>query len=166
MKIHRILGWISPILIILIIVGGIQMMQLMIAGQDRYPPDVVYNLAFIDALTLIGFAILYGLALIYRKNIKLHARFMVCTIFGPLVPALTRVFFTLGWASSFDQGLNLTYITAEVVLLLIISLEHKHKEIWWTYIPVLIFMVIQHLIFRFPNGWKWWVNMMDGFAGM
>jgi len=48
------------------------MMQYMILRQDAYPPNAVYKLAFIDACTLFGLAVLYILALHFRKNLKPH----------------------------------------------------------------------------------------------
>jgi hypothetical protein len=165
LKTHRILGWTSLILVPLIIIGGIIMMRLMIQGQDNYPPNTVYKLAFIDACTLLGFAILYLLALYFRKNLKLHARFMVSTIFGPLVPALTRLFMiTLGVASNFNEGLIYSYVLIEIVLLIIIWNERKQKEIKLTYVPFLVFILVQHALMYYSNDWAWWKTIMDNFA--
>lgn len=164
-NIHRKLGWISVVLIPTIIVGGIIMTQLMIQGQDRYPPGAVYQLAFIDYCTLLAFAVLYILAIVHRKNLKLHARYMVATIFGPLLPALTRVFFVFGLASSFNEALTYSYIITELVLLVIIWKERKTKEVKITYLPFLIFLGIQHLLMYYTADWNWWVELMDGLAG-
>ena len=164
LKIHRYLGWTSIVLVPLIVFGGYEMMKLMIHNQEYYPPDTVYKLAFIDAVTLIGFSVLYICAIYFRKNLKLHARFMVSTIFGPLNPALTRVFFILNIAHSFDQSLTITYIILEIVLLIIILRERKHKEVWFTYIPVFFFTLIQHILIYFANDWDWWVQVMNSIA--
>lgn len=109
MKIHRYIGWSSLILVPILVLSGFQMMRLMIQNQANYPPDIVYSFAFIDAITLFGFTILYSLAIFYRKNLKLHARFMVCTLFGPLIPAITRVFFSIGLAHNFNECLTFSY---------------------------------------------------------
>ena len=130
MKTHRILGWSSLVLVPTLIIAGIVMMRLMIQGQEFYPPNAVYMLSFIDACTLLGFAVLYILALVYRKNLQLHSRFMVATIFGPLVPALARLFmFILAVASGFTEGITYSFLLIELVLLLIIWKERKSKEI-------------------------------------
>lgn len=42
---------------------------------------------------LIVFAILYGLAIFYRRQSGLHARFMLCTIFPMFTPATDRIIF-------------------------------------------------------------------------
>jgi hypothetical protein len=165
LKTHRFLGWSSLVLVPLIIIGGVIMMKLMIQGQANYPPNIVYTLAFIDVCTLLGFASLYILALYFRKNLMLHSRFMVSTIFGPLVPALTRLFLiVLGVASNFTDALTYSYASIELVLLIIIWKERNAKEIKYTYLPFLIFIVVQHILIYYVDDWNWWETLMNGFA--
>jgi len=164
LKIHRYLGWSTLILVPTIVLGGYEMMKLMIHNQEFYPPNTVYRLAFIDAVTLIGFIVIYALAIYYRKNLKLHARFMVCTIFGPLNPALTRVFFAVNMADNFNDALTYSYILIELSLLIIIWMERKQKEIKYTYVPVFIFTLVQHLLMYSAQNWSWWVDMMNEIA--
>ncbi len=164
LKIHKYLGWSTLVLVPTIILGGFEMMKLMIQNQENYPPNIVYRLAFIDAVTLLGFIIIYLLALFYRKNLKLHARFMVCTIFGPLNPALTRIFFSLGLAGNFNESLTYSYLLIEIVLMLLIWKERTMKEMKFTYLPVLIFTVIQHVLMYSAQNWNWWVTLMNEIA--
>jgi hypothetical protein len=165
LKAHRVLGWSSLFLVPTIVIAGVIMMRFMIQSQANYPPNVVYQLAFIDTLTLFGFTLLYLMALYFRKNLKLHARFMVTTIFGPLVPALTRMFiFNLGVASNFNEGLTYSYLLIELVLFVIIWKERNKKEINLTYVPFLVFIIAQHVLMYFSGNWTWWKSLMDAFA--
>ena len=164
LKLHKILGWSSLVLVPMIIIGGMKMMQFMIQHQENYPPDTVYKLAFIDALTLFSFGLLFLLAIWYRRNLQLHARYMVSTIFGPLLPALTRVFFILGIGTSFDTALTYSYLLVELVLILIIWTERTKKEMKITYFPFLAFIVLEHLLMYFSNEWIWWRSIMNAFA--
>jgi hypothetical protein len=165
LKAHRYLGWSSLVLIPTIVICGIIMMRMMIQGQENYPPNLVYQLAFIDACTLLSFALLYAMALIYRRKLKLHSKFMISTIFGPLLPALARMFlFTFGIASNFNQALTFSYLAIEIALLLIIWKEKNEKEIKLTYIPFLIFIIIQHGLMYYSDEWGWWKVLMDNFA--
>jgi len=164
-KTHRLLGRSSLVLVPLIIIGGVIMMKLMIQGQANYPPNIVYTLAFIDVCTLFGFAVLYILALYFRKNLKLHSRFMVSTIFGPLVPALTRLYLiVLAVASNFTDALTYSYLAVELVLLIIILKERNVKEIKMTYVPFFIFIVVQHILIYYVDDWNWWKTLMNNFA--
>jgi len=141
------------------------MMKIMIQGQANYPPNIVYTLAFIDVCTLFGFAVLYILALYFRKNLKLHSRFMVSTIFGPLVPALTRLYLiVLEVASNFIDALTYSYLAIELVLLIIILKERNIKEMKMTYVPFFIFIVVQHILIYYVDDWNWWKTLMNNFA--
>lgn len=165
LKTHRYLGWTSLLLVPIIVFCGVIMMRLMIQGQENYPPNLVYKLAFIDAWTLSGFVILYVLALYFRKKLMLHSRFMVATIFGPLLPALTRMFlFTFAITSNFDQALTYSYLSIELVLVIIIWKERNIREMKLTYLPFLIFIVIQHSLMYDSDNWIWWKMLMDSFA--
>jgi hypothetical protein len=165
LKTHRYLGWTSILLVPLIVICGVIMMRLMIQGQSNYPPKLVYQLAFIDACTLLSFALLYVLAIYFRKKLMLHSRFMVATIFGPLLPALARMFlFTFGIASNFNQALTYSYLAIELVLLFIIWKERSKKEIKLTYVPFLVFIIVQHGLMYYSDDWTWWKALMDNFA--
>lgn len=165
LKAHRFLGWSSVILIPTIVLAGTKMMQLMIQHQESYPPNTVYQLAFIDAFTLLEFIILFALAIYFRKNLKLHARFMVCTIFGPLNPALTRVFLIVGMANNITDALTYSYLLLELVLLILVIKERSSKEMRYTYLPVLALTIAQHLLMYSANSWEWWVAAMNSFTG-
>ncbi|MCX2745303.1 hypothetical protein OO013_15605 [Mangrovivirga sp. M17] len=165
LKAHRIIGWTSLILVPVIVVAGSIMMKNMILNQDNYPPQTVYKLAFIDATTLVAFIGFYSLGIYYRKKLKLHARFMVCTIFAPLIPALTRVFFVLNLAGGFNSALTYSYLVIELAILIILFRERKATEIKFTYLPALIFIIVQHLLMYDANNWDWWIHFMDYYAG-
>jgi hypothetical protein len=164
-KLHRKLGWVSLILVPLIVLGGVMMIKSMIHGQANYPPDTVYKLAYIDVLTLASFIGIYSLAIYYRKQLKLHARLMVITVFGPLNPALTRVFFVFGLADNFNTALTYTYVIIELVLLYIIWREREAREMKLTYLPFLIFIGVQHILMYYANDWEWWISTLDYLTG-
>ncbi len=164
-KLHRKLGWISLILVPLIVIGGVIMIKSMIHGQAFYPPDTVYKLAFIDVITLASFVGIFALAIYHRKRLKLHARLMVITIFGPLLPALTRVFFVFGLANNFNAALTYSYITIELVLLYIIWRERNAEEMKVTYLPFVVFIAVQHILMYYANDWDWWISTLNSLTG-
>lgn len=164
LKLHKFLGWFSVALVLTLVSGGFYMMKAMIHNQANYPPDTVYQLAYIDATTLLGFITLYGLAIYFRKDLKLHSRFMVATLFGPLIPAITRIFFIQGLAHNFNQALTYSYLLTEAVLALIIWKERKHWQMKLTYLPVLIYMIVQHMLMYFAGQWSWWIETMNWLA--
>jgi len=164
-KLHRKIGWFSLILVPLIVIGGLIMVKSMVHRQASYPPNAVYQLAFIDIITLLSFVGIYALAIYHRKRLKLHARLMVITVFGPLLPALTRVFFVLKLADGFTMGLTYAYTIIELVLLFIIWRERESKEMKITYLPFLAFILTQHVLMYYAGDWEWWKTALDYLTG-
>jgi len=164
MKWHRSIGKISFILVPLIVVGGLTMMHRMLLAKANYPPQLPYQLAFIDFFTLALFILFFVLAIVHRKNIQLHARYMVCTVLGPLIPALTRFLFLIPGIDSFNKSLNMSYILIELVLLLLLSDDKRSGKIRFPYIIAIGLFITQHVLMNFAKEWAWWLSAMDSFS--
>ena len=165
-KWHRMIGKVSFVLVPMIIVGGLNMVHLMLMGKANYPPIIPYQLAFIDFFTLLQFLLFYVLAIVHRRDIQHHARYMVCTVLGPLIPALTRMLFLIPFIDNFDKSLNVSYVIIEVVLLLLLLDDKRAGKIRLPYKMALALFVAQHLLMNFASQWQWWRNLMDTFAGL
>ncbi len=163
---HRRIGKVSFVLVPLIIVSGLNMVHLMLVGKDNYPPIIPYQLAFIDFVTLLQFLLFYLLAIVHRKNLQLHARYMVCTVLGPLIPALTRMLFLIPSIDNFDKSLNISYIIIEIVLLLLLLDDKRSGKVRSPYILALVLFLAQHLLMNFAAQWEWWRHLMDSFASL
>lgn len=166
LKWHRMIGKISFILVPLIIISALNMVQIMLINQANYPPHTAYQLAFIDFVTLIQFLLFYILAIYKRKEIQLHARYMVCTVLGPLIPALTRLLFRIPYINNFDKSLNISYILIEIVLVLLILDDKKTGKIRLPYLLALFLFMLQHLLMSFASQWEWWTKIMDAFDNL
>jgi hypothetical protein len=166
LKWHRMIGKISFILVPLIIISALNMVQIMLINKDSYPPNIPDRLAFIDFATLIQFLLFYLLAIYKRKEIQLHARYMVCTVLGPLIPALTRLLFRFPSIDNFNKSLNISYIIIEIVLVLLLLDDTRSGKIKLPYVLALILFILQHLVMNFVSEWEWWTKIMDTFAGL
>ncbi len=164
LKWHRALGKVTYILVPLIFVSGLNMIYLMLVNMENYPPIIPYQLAFIDFTLLPLFILFYVLAIVNRKNIQLHARYMVCTIMGPLIPALTRMLFIIPYINSFDKSLNISYAICEIIILILINDDKRTGKIHRPYILALVVFVADHLLMNFASQWSWWRLWMDAFA--
>jgi hypothetical protein len=164
LKWHRTIGKLTFVLVPLIILGGLNMVRLMLLNKTIYPPEVPYQLAFIDFFTLALFLLFYIQAIIHRKNIQLHARYMVCTVLGPLIPSLTRLLFIIPYIDNFDKSLNISYVIVEIILLLLLIDDKRSGKIRLPYVLALIYFVVQHILMNFSLRWLWWRNLMDAFA--
>lgn len=164
LKWHRMIGKISFVLVPLIIISALNMVQIMLINKASYPPNLPDTLAFIDFATLIQFLLFYLLAIYKRKEIQLHARYMVCTVLGPLIPALTRLLFRFPGIDNFNKSLNISYIIIEIVLILLLLDDKRSGKIRLPYLLAIILFIVQHLLMNFVAEWEWWTKIMEAFA--
>ncbi len=162
---HRRIGRLSFILVPVFILSGLSMVQAMLLAAAKYPPLIPYQLAFIDFFTLIMFLWFYGLAIVNRRNVQLHARYMVCTVLGILIPSITRFLFYFPFIDNFDKSLNASYMIVEVILLMLLLDDKRSGKIRFPYVIALILFGIQHLLMNFAKDWEWWRQLMEDFSG-
>jgi len=165
-ELHRAVGKSSFLLVPLVVVGGLVMVHRMIASPDRYPPEMAYQLAYIDFYVLIQFVLFFALAMANRADVQLHARYMVGTVFGILVPALTRLFLWLGGAPSFGAALHLSYVAVHAVIVLLLLHDHRTGRVRAPYMLALGLMLFQHLTMTFAGGWSWWGALMRAYGSI
>ena len=106
MKYHRIIGWTSVVFAPIVFFGAIRMIQFMM--QTREPSILLYKFAFLDVFTILPFALFVILGIIYRRKTQYHARFMTCTIFGPLSASVVRIFYLV--LNNWDLAITCTYV--------------------------------------------------------
>jgi hypothetical protein len=164
MKWHRTLGKFTFVLVPILFVSGLHMIYLMLTNASNYPPLIPYQLAFIDFTVLPIFMLFYSLAIFHRKNIQFHARYMVCTIFGPLIPALTRMLFIVPAIDNFTKSLNISYLIMELVIVILLWDDKRSGKIRPPYVLALIVFLTDHLFMNFASQWHWWRSWMDSFA--
>lgn len=89
---HRSLGKTSFVLVPVIVVTTINFIHFRLDDipVPQLPPVAYYLLALI-LNALIVFVALYALAIRYRRQAALHARFMLCTIFPLFTPVTDRL---------------------------------------------------------------------------
>ncbi len=160
MTVHRMMGRFSLVLVPVLIVTGVVMVHKMMTG-GKYPLELAYQLGFIDFFVLTQFVVFYILAIKNVKNTDYHARWMVSTVFGPLIPAVTRLLFWMFAVPGFPLALDIAYGLTELVLLLLIMNEYRRGVRNHVYPIVLIVMVVQHVLMNFAADWIWWQSFMN-----
>lgn len=163
-EIHRWIGRSTIILVPLLIIGGLMMVHLMVNNEEY--GLLAYQLGFIDFFVLSQFILFYVLAIKNVRNTQVHARYMACTIFGPIIPALTRLLFNVPWIDSFSKSLHVSYILVEVVIILLIMDDKRSGKLRLPYLLALGLMVIQHITMHFAASWEWWRGLMDLYASI
>lgn len=95
---HRSVGLWSALLFALFTVGGLLVIQTAghatMAGSNPFSARFGARLSTVDALSVIGVASLYFLALRSRRQVHLHARYMIASVFFLFQPILARLLTT------------------------------------------------------------------------
>jgi hypothetical protein len=89
--IHRAAGRLSYLIAPLVVVSGILVTELMLDRTDPFHDRYAVPLAVEGAIALTWFAAAYALALYHRRNVQLHARYMISTVILVMPAAVARV---------------------------------------------------------------------------
>jgi hypothetical protein len=154
-KIHRKVGTIALILAGFVVASSLNMVFISLGMAESSPLyGVRYSLALVDCISLIGFTFSIIMAIIQSKNIQVHARWMISTVFWVLAPGTVRFsFIPLGayyqptqfsdfpfmWSDIFIWN---QVLIALIILFLLIKDYFKLKTVYFSYIFVLIAVLI------------------------
>ncbi|MCR8560860.1 hypothetical protein KXD93_24600 [Mucilaginibacter sp. BJC16-A38] len=166
LKWHRILGKVSFVLVPFVVLSVCMMEQTMIASKASYPPNSVYQLSFVDAFSVIQFLYFYVMAIVTRRKIQEHARYMAATAFIFIIPGLGRLLFLIPVINTFNITLNVSYALVELVLLVLIWDDHRSGKIRKPYVIALALFAIQHVLLNFIVGFAPWERLMDHYAAI
>jgi uncharacterized membrane protein YozB (DUF420 family) len=89
-SIHRQLGALSYVLVPALAASAIGFMHYRLRGAPPAEPAVLYFMALV-VNALVAFGLLYALAMWFRREPAVHARFMIATIFPLFTPVTDRL---------------------------------------------------------------------------
>jgi hypothetical protein len=130
---HRILGWSSVALFLAMVVTSCEMIALMLSGRTHLPFEAAKFFGYSDIVDMPLLFILFGSAIVFRKDRHLHARLVTATVLTSIVPALARMFNLLIWRS-FDglfHAMHPTYLLILAVLGGAIWIDRKNGQVRW-----------------------------------
>ena len=87
---HRSVGKLSILLAPIIAVSGVWVTFHNVARFEEPIPPFGYSIFLLGLYSVFLYVVLYTLAMVHRKNVQFHARFMVGTALVFLVPGLSR----------------------------------------------------------------------------
>jgi len=132
--------------------------RLRTAAPDAYQVQTYvlylqFSLAFLFSLS-------YVLAILYRKDAELHARFMVCTGLTLIDPVFARLFY---WVHPDSVLIHqwFTYGLTDLLFVLLIVLERRNGRGRWVF-PLMLFAFILTQIPALLM--LTWLPMWQGFA--
>ena len=150
LALHRTIGKCSIVLAALFVVSGLLIMRDMLTRDSGFARMFGPRLAFIDLSSVLFFAFAYGAAIYYRRNMALHARFMVCTALPLLPPALSRALghYVLAPGASFGQALHISYIVSELIVVALLAHDLKTGKLRLPYLILLGVLMVQQASFE------------------
>jgi hypothetical protein len=130
---HRILGWSSVALFVLMVATSLHMIALMLSGKSHLPFEAAKFFAYSDMVDTPLLVILFGCAIYFRKDRQLHARLVTATVLTSIVPALARMFNIMIWRSfaGLYHAMHPTYLLILGVLAAAIYVDHRNGRVRW-----------------------------------
>jgi uncharacterized membrane protein len=97
--IHRVMGRVSFVLSPLVVFSALYVvLDNLVKLPQPYPP-IGLSFFWLGLASALFFAMLYSLAIINRKDMQLHARYMAATVLGFITPGLGRLLGRIGEAT-------------------------------------------------------------------
>ena len=146
---HRLVGKCSIVLAVLFVVSALMISHDMLTRDGGFAKMFGPRLAFIDLSTVAYFTFCYCAAIYYRRNMQLHARFMVCTALPLLPPALSRALghYVLSKGASFDLALHLSFLAAELIAVALLVHDARGGRVRAPYLILLAVLLVQQASF-------------------
>ena len=167
LELHRLVGRSSVVLAVLFVTSGAMITHDMLTRDGGFARMFGPSLAFIDISSVLFFVFAYCMAIHYRRNMALHARYMVCTALPLLPPALSRALghFVLGRDASFGMALHTSFIVAELVVLALLYHDSRVGKVRAPYLVLLGVLLAQQASFEFALKIGPWRELVSWIAG-
>ena len=151
-KHHRIIGYASLVLAVILVLSGFQVLQTMLLKDndvDGGIPLLAIKFLYIDITALFLFCAFLWLAIkaARKRDFSLHMRLMACTAIIPLEAALERTYIygTPSLVPNFDVALYASVITLIVLMAVLVGMERWYKRSRWPYTALLAYFVLMLL---------------------
>lgn len=163
MGLHRKLGVIAVFL-----AGGVVFSALQIIPNNltlgNISETLRYSFSFADFIFIIGFSYSVIMAVIHKKDIDLHARYLIATVFWVLLPALARLIYfpiliSYGHPTpiTFQQVVYIAGALILLALVILILLDYKRSKRFYTpYILVTVTTAFVLLVWDYIGQAAWW----------
>lgn len=164
LTLHRAVGKASILLATLFVISGFVIVHDMLTREGHFAKVFGPRLVFVDLSTILFFAFAYGMAIYYRKQMQLHARFMVCTALPLIPPALVRIAHRFLPAMTFDQGFHACFIVTDLIVLALIFHDSRTGKVRAPYVILLAVLLMQHAAFEFSLKLGLWRDVVAWIA--
>ena len=168
-ELHKTVGKLSYALVPLILISGVNVAHFNMTHDTNVPLENYYSDFGHLYIAFAAFAILYGLAIWFRKDSVTHARYMVCTLFPAFTPVFSRLIH-----NNFDfilpvlpemNGIPVVQLIgfglADILLLTLCILDWRKRKKWNGFPVAFLIILGYHLsdftLYRF-EAWRKFVD--------
>lgn len=145
-RIHKVLGWTSVAIVPVFVASGLAMERAMLGSPVGLPESTELKLLWLDAWTLALFLGLYLAAMLTRKRMVDHARYMTATVIILLPPAIGRLL-AAPLHGIEPTLLPITLMLSAVVAALMVSDWRGRKLLHPAYVATLVFVILVQLTY-------------------
>ena len=172
-KHHRNLGIIGVFLAGGVVFSALQVMPHQVVND--FLPDVLkYGFSFGDLCALSGFSICVLMGVLNAKKTRVHARWLLSTVFWILLPATARlVYFPM--FNAYDGNPPYTYlqvvhfcwfVTTLLPLSFMIYLDYRNeRKVYKAYLFTLLGVTFYSLAIGPMGRWQWWIDVCHAVIG-
>ena len=154
---HRCIGRASFVVAPLVILSMVVMMRGAFADEPRpLSPEVFQNLT-LSFFAFAQFTLLYALAILFRRQTPLHARYMIST--GVVVTGAGSLRIFLFWItglSNLDAAVTGSYVFLELVTLALILNDLRIGRIRAPFVLTLALIMGAHVMYWTAADMAWW----------
>lgn len=137
---HRRIGTISYAIAPLVVVSMILLAHYRLETAPSEAAQIQRYVLYLQISLAFLFSLSYVMAIVYRKNAEVHARFMVCTALTLIDPVFARLFYWIHPESVLIHQW-FTYGLTDLLFLLLIGLERRNNRGRWVF-PLMLFAFI------------------------
>ena len=172
-QLHRQFGFVG-----IFLAGGVVFSALQVVPNnllnERLEPVLRYGLTWADFIFLAGFSHAVIMAMLNSRQMEIHARYMIASVFWALLPALVRlIYFPLviiyGYPPPFSF-IEILYFSAGLVIAVIVIMmivDYKKKgKVYTSYGLVVGGTLIFATSFEMVGEALWWIDFCDSVFGI
>ena len=163
---HRRVGKASYVIAPLIVLFGFVVMRESLGGPgSEHSRQALRNLT-LSLLAILQFGLTYALAIYYRRDTQLHARFMISTGLILMGAGTIRIFRdSVPWISRFPMAANANFILLEVFTVALILNDLRLGRIRAPFVLLLTLFVSNHVLYWTAADLGWWQTLARWIGG-
>jgi len=167
-NIHRLLGRLSLIVAPLVVISALYVVHDNLAKLPRPYPPIGLSFFWLGFASALYFTMFYSLAIIKRKDMQFHARYMAATAFVFIVPGLGRLMSRLGEATEFPiLGFPLAlWVPTIVGIVMMVHEMRKTRRIRFPWILATVAWSLIVLGFHYLPGRAWFTAFADWYLSL